>query len=273
MRLWQPVMAPLLSFTFCWSRPPLALFLCSLLLICVTCLSLAMYVHTTDNMDNPDILDWNRLLSEMSNLKYCMSSNTTLPSNNKSVVTVSRSDVPLISQPSLTNLTSNATSFTSYGLVPLDNMGLDHIGHHVSVSLHQRPGESTVCVEVRGSDHLLSKLHPKDNSTGLSPCPGSNLSPSSQFLVHPPKHLPHSWCSKGTPFVLKWPSPPSWATHLTSEEKQVSVSHLLLASGVILLSVILITVWVGLTPNKDGTTRSRSAGDGRGDMQLLPTQW
>jgi len=265
-------MAPLLSFTFCWSRPPLAVFLCSLLLICLTTLSLAIYVHTTDNMDNPDILDWNRLLSEMSNMKYCMSSNTTLPSHDKSVLTVSRSDVPLISNPSLPNLTSNATSFTSIGLVPLDNMGLDHIGHHVSVSLHQRPGESTVCVEVRGSNHLVSKLHNKDNSTRMSPCPGSNLGPSSQFLVHPPKHLPHSWCSKGTPFALKWPSPPSWATHLTPEEKQVSVSHLLIASGVILLSVIIITVCVGVSRNKDLRTRSRSGGDGRGDMQLLPTQ-
>ena len=58
--------------SFFYSKPPLCVFLLSLLSFSIITFSLSIYVQHNDRVANIDVLDWNRLLLEMSELKYCL---------------------------------------------------------------------------------------------------------------------------------------------------------------------------------------------------------
>ena len=62
--------------SFLSSRPPLAMFILSLLALSVTTLSLAIYCRSSPDLHNVDVLDWNKLFTEMSNIKFCLKTNS-----------------------------------------------------------------------------------------------------------------------------------------------------------------------------------------------------
>ena len=174
-------------------KPPLATFLASLLLLFLTSLSLALYIHSREDLVNPDILDWNRLLTEMEELKYCLPTpsissapSTTLPAN------VTRASIPLSSS-LFALLPPNSASFLARGQVPLDHMGLGHRGQQVEVSLLQLPGLPSLCMGVRGDPALLQHLDPSFTSPA---CSNITLLPAPAFTVHAARHLPRTWCSE-----------------------------------------------------------------------------
>ena len=65
--------------SFLCTRPPLAMFILSLLLLSVTTLSLALYCRSSPNLHNVDVLDWNKLFTEMSDIKFCLKNSTAVP--------------------------------------------------------------------------------------------------------------------------------------------------------------------------------------------------
>lgn len=59
---------------FCSNRPPMAIFLLCLASFGLTTFSLSVYVAQSDKIRNPDVLDWNSLLSKLTKLDYCLPS-------------------------------------------------------------------------------------------------------------------------------------------------------------------------------------------------------
>lgn len=51
------------------SRPPFSLFVLSLVSLSLTSFALALYCHTSTSLPNTDVLDWHKLLSQLSRLK------------------------------------------------------------------------------------------------------------------------------------------------------------------------------------------------------------
>ena len=58
--------------TFWTSNPPIVIFILCLASFGLTTFSLSVYVAQTENIRNPNVLDWNRLLKHLSKLDYCL---------------------------------------------------------------------------------------------------------------------------------------------------------------------------------------------------------
>ena len=65
--------------TFWTSNPPIVIFILCLASFGLTTFSLSVYVAQTDNIRNPNVLDWNRLLRHFSKLDYCLPETETNP--------------------------------------------------------------------------------------------------------------------------------------------------------------------------------------------------
>jgi len=237
------------------SRPPLALFLLSLLLLAVTCLSLALYVSTSD-LPNPDVLDWARLLGEMAELRFCMS-NTTAPSSasNSSLASVALASVSLAAP--------LAAAFRGRGAVPLDHMGLGHTGQQVEVTIAQVGATSEVCLEVRGAPEVLHHLATNTSGCGVE---GAVL----EYTAHTSAHLSSSWCSQGSPFTFS-PAEGAVAPELLSaEERGVAAEHLLLTAGTLLLLGVVLACTAGGRGQQGGHDPPGHGGGGGVDGDLPP---
>ena len=64
------------------SRPPFSLFVLSLVSLSLTSFALALYCHTSSNLPNTDVLDWHKLLSQLSRFKA--QSHTAPPASQRS---------------------------------------------------------------------------------------------------------------------------------------------------------------------------------------------
>ena len=250
----------------CSSRPPLALFLSSILLIIITAFSLAIYVHSNPLLPNPDILDWGRLLEEMSELKYCLyqaQPNTSAPDS--SLVSVSRAD---IHAPLHTSLIKPAQlsvgSFLAQGNIPLDHMGLGHKDQQVEVTISRLDGAKDFCLQVRGAPPALRSL----NST-KDICSSSLDMKTKHFTAHATTHLSSSWCSNGSQFTFLPEILPDYSTQLTDQERSVAVQHLILSAFALLVLIVGILLCAGRSIKT--IEGRRTAGDERGDLQLLST--
>ena len=58
-----------------WSKPPFVIFLFCLALFAITTFSLSVYIAQADKIQNPNVLDWNRLLKKLTKLEYCLPKN------------------------------------------------------------------------------------------------------------------------------------------------------------------------------------------------------
>lgn len=251
--------------SFCRSRPPLIVFLVSLLCLGITCVCLAVYTaNTTTKLYNPDILDWNRLLLEMSRLKFCLTDKTP---DRQSHPELSHAERTVLLK---SNLLGDQRSFLGVGLVTLDGMGLGHMGQNVSVTLRQTKPGPEVCVRVEGRSEVIRNLMVGNNSS----CAGGEIESNADmklYKVHSKSHLPRSWCEdQGAKFVFSYKSREEWATLLTEEDKEVMVRHLVGTSS-LLFCVVFIMVLYAAARGGQSTRKllSKSCSDGRGDMQLL----
>jgi hypothetical protein len=250
--------------SFCRSRPPLIVFLVSLLCLGVTCVCLAVYTaNTTANLYNPDILDWNRLLLEMSRLKFCLT--------DKTPDTQSHSDLSQVERTVLlkSNLLENQI-FLGVGLVPLDGMGLGHMGQNVSVTLRQAKPGPEVCVRVEGRSEVIRNLMVGKN-TSCAEEMESNAD-MKLYKVHSKSHLPRSWCEDQDNFEFSYKATEKLATLLTEGDKEVMVRHLVGTSSLLFCVVFIMLLYAaarGGQSTRKLTSKTKSCSDGRGDMQLL----
>jgi len=253
--------------SFLSSRPPLAMFILSLLALSVTTLSLAIYCRSSSNLHNVDVLDWNKLFTEMSSIKFCLKTNSSSNSSNSPYI-ATMGKVPIDSN-LVAFLPSDSEYFSGEGMIPLTHLGLGHTSEEsVMVKLQQEKRDVTVCVRVE-SDNAELIEHLRNDTMGNDPCIVSDRD-TREFIAHSDKHLPHTWCKEdeGTIFQWSFKGRDDWATFLTSEEREVLYLHMLATSAVLASAVVVMLVWAAVR----GGTGSRRVGDRRGDMQLLSSQ-
>ena len=253
----------------CSSRPPIALFLSSLLLISITALSLALYVHSNPLLPNPDSLDWSRLLEEMSELKYCLyQTQFNTPSSNSSLVSVSRADIhpPLIIYSPLidpANAQLSVDSFFAKGSIPLDHMGLGHKGQQVEVTISRENGAKDFCLQVKGVPSVLRSLN--SNKEKCS----SPDEKTKYFTAHASTHLSSSWCSNGSQFTFQPVIRSDYRTQLTNQERSTAVEHLTLSAFALLALIFGVLLCAGRSIKP--VEGRRIFGGERGDLELLST--
>ena len=249
----------------CSSRPPLALFLSSLLLISLTAFSLALYVQSSP-LPNPDILDWSRLLEEMSELKYCLyQPNPDTPASNSSLVSVSRADIhPPLYSTLIKPAQLSVGTFLAQGWIPLDHMGLGHKNQQVEVTISRLGEARDFCLQVRGAAPTLRSLNSTKETCS---CPPDKK--LRHFTAHASSHLSRNWCSNGSQFTFLPEILPDYGTQLTDDERSVAVKHLTLAAFALLALIVGILLCVGRSIKT--IEGRRTAGDERGDLQLLST--
>jgi len=253
--------------SFLSSRPPLAMFILSLLALSVTTLSLAIYCRSSPNLHNVDVLDWNKLFTEMSSIKFCLKTNST--KNSSSIpYTATMAKVPLDSN-LVAFLPKESEYFSGEGRIPLTHLGLGHTSDEsVMVKLQQERGEVTVCVRVESENAELIK-NLRNDTMGNDACIVSGRD-TKEFIAHSHKHLPHSWCKEDEGIVFQWnfKGREDWATYLNSEERELLYVHMLATAAVLACVVVSMLVWAAAK----GGGGSRRVGDRRGDMQLLASQ-
>ena len=68
--------------SFMCFRPPTAIFTLSLVVLALTTLSLAIFCRNSTYIQNVDVLDWNKLFTELGNFNLCLKTNSTSKANN-----------------------------------------------------------------------------------------------------------------------------------------------------------------------------------------------
>lgn len=259
--------------SFLCSRPPLALFILSLFALTVTTFSLALYCRSSSNLKNVDVLDWNKLFTEMTDLKFCLKKNvsetdTSEIFNDANVTYIATmANVP-INTNLVAFLSKEDAYFSGEGIVPLNHIGLGHqIGDSVRVKIQQEKGQIKACVRVETVqmeliDHLRNSTIGNDNACI------DNTWVTKNFTVHSKKHLPHYWCQEREDIIFRWDfkGREDWTTFLTMEEREVLYVHLLATTAVLGSIIFCLLVWAAA---KGTVAGARRAGDMRGDMQLL----
>jgi len=256
--------------SFLCTRPPLAMFILSLLLLSVTTLSLALYCRSSPNLHNVDVLDWNKLFTEMSDIKFCLK-NTTVPNIGDSNVTTYTATIGQVEIESnlVAFLPRGSQYFSGVGYIPLTHLGLGHTSEEsVLVKLQQERGQVTVCVRVESEQVELIE-HLRNDTVGNDACIDSARD-TMEFAAHGEKHLPSGWCKEDEETVFKWDfaGREDLATFLSQEEREVLYVHLLATSAVLASAVVCMLVWAAA---RGAAAGSRRGEDRRGDMMLLPS--
>ena len=232
------------------SRPPLSIFLFSMLGLAVALMLLGVFCHHKTDLQD-EVLDWPHLLREMSQLKYCLgnSSQQTSTVPGPGLVRASLDNVPVAGE--------GEGDISSVGSLALTLLGLSS-PHNITVRLQAGGGQ--VCVTVETSQpSLLSHL--KNESVGVSSCQAPELQVRS-WTAHQRQHLPHTWCQQPgeQQLEIKLGSiMPGLETFLTQDQRDVMFSHLMTTSVIIIILCMLMVVWAGVRR------------DARDSLTLLPT--
>ena len=251
--------------SYFYSRPPLAIFLASVLTMAVTTLGLALYCHYNTDLLNVDVLDWSKLTAEMSKLKYCLQANITMTRFNttESLASATQANLPLEA-----GLGAEAGSrlVSSVGNLSLALLGLGAVSQdNITVRL-QHPATlgqgAAACVRVEARQPgLVTSL--RNGSVGQAACLDTGHV-SRVWTAHSARHVPHTWCSKPGQqvFQIKFGQVEGMETFLTQQERNVMYSHLMVTSLLLVLACAGVLVWAAVAVTRD-TAR---------DMTLLPSE-
>lgn len=279
--------------SFFYSKPPLVVFLISILSFSVTMLCLALYIQNNPSVKNTDVLDWNRLVQELGELKFCLCPKEEDCVCQKSIhteVVVGRKRRELgenLNQVDLNNSTkifvteklpiktrlldqlSLNTTFRGVAVVPLDHFGLGHDSSAtVKVTLQQeQDSQDMVCVTVEGDqEHVQGLLN---DTVGSAQC-SSPQAASHSLCVHSSSHIPHSWCENGVRFDMDFAELPQYITYLTPQDRSLVHLHLMSTSA-FLAALFLVFMGVAAVRGSRGarTLTTKHVGDSRGEMELV----
>jgi len=255
------------------SRPPTAIFTLSLVVLALTTLSLAIFCRNSTHIQNVDVLDWNKLFTELGNFNLCLKTNSTSKANNtkqnETLFTASIADVN--TNYDLNRLWPEKEGYFSVeGGILLSTLGLGHVSDKsIQLKIQQQKGEvNKACFTVKSDDaELLSHL--KNQTFGNDPCLDTSVK-TIEFEAHQEKHMPKSWCgpSEGIKFSLNIIGKSEWTTFLTDAEKYDVFLHMLAVSAGLFLCVVFILIWAAAR----GSVGVRRFSDRRGDMHLLPSE-
>ena len=228
------------------SRPPVTIFTFSLLSLSLALMVLAGYCHYNTDLKD-EVLDWPRLLQEMSELKYCLGNSSQLvETSTEAVETASLDRVPVLGD----------RDVSSGGTVPLSVLGFTSPGN-LTVSLQMAGG--LACVRVEAAELQLVS-HLRNESVGQSGCWDSERKVR-RWTAHKRRHLPSNWCAQSgeEQVEIRLGSKPGLETFLTQDQRDVMYYHLITTAILLLVCCLLVVVWAGVRRD----TRAR--------LTLLPT--
>ena len=250
--------------SYFYSRPPLAIFLASLLTLSMTTLSLGIYCHYNTSLLNVDVLNWHKLMTEMSKLKYCLHSNSTMDINSTSEYCATQGNVQIQTGiGSYVMEANNPSSTISWvGNISLSLLGLGYISQENITVLVQKERLSTeACIRVESQTAgFVENL--RNESIGQSTCLDTGHV-THMWTAHSAKHLPHTWCSKPGQHVfdMKFGDTEGLETYLTQEDRNLMYQHLLITSLFLVLVCVGVITWAWVSITRDQTR----------DMTLLPS--
>ena len=172
---------------YLWThRPPFIMFLLCLASFGVTLFSLSVFVAQSDKIQNPDVLDWNKLLTRLTKLEFCLpspKSNYTMSTFNEegnsqdsdwANVTLSVQVSEEFSQAfykKIKNVDQNKP-IKATGQIEVKHLGRgirpefknDMIYVSFELPTSQKSASSAACLHVQGPASLLKHLEQNDTS-------------------------------------------------------------------------------------------------------------
>ena len=233
------------------SRPPLTIFLVSLLALAVALMVLAGLCNHKEDIPD-EVLDWPRLLREMSRLKYCLG-NSSQQGPVVGLVGASLESVPVVGEGG----EGGEGDISSVGSLALSLLGLPS-PHNITVRLQAAAGQVCVRVETREPGLLA---HLQNETVGTSSCGSSPGTQLRTWTAHRRQHLPHQWCQQPgeQELEIRLGTMPGLETFLRQDQRDLMYSHLITTSLIILLLCLLVVLWAGVRR------------DTRDSLTLLPT--
>jgi len=138
-----------------------------------------------------------------------------------------------------------------------------------------------ICVSLSAPTDILADLEMSKQRPENCTLPTEKDSKTVEFVTHSKERLPHEWCSgeNDTRMALTYELQPVWTVVVSGEDKQRIRLHLFATSAFVFLAaavVLITTAWRSRTKSRmkmrshGGTTITKGASDGRGDLEMLP---
>ncbi len=289
---------------FCSSRPPMVVFLLCLASFGLTTFSLSVYVAQTDNVRNPDVLDWSTLLSRLAKLDFCLPANVS--TYNVTTSTLSSASSTSLSVPVSSSFAAAfykaAREFSKKSDAPIQvpvraegffevkylgrGLPADLLGSNLTLAFELPPPidatvtrsvsddvDIPVCLEVRGPKNLLRFLEVNDTCSSNSRGVGGVQFAHLPMMVHSPDHKPVSWCERHADDIqmnLAFDAgdyKPEWTMYVTAKDKELIHLHLMVTS--VFLFAILAAVIIAYIVRNVTSKRKQIPNDNRGDHHLI----
>lgn len=249
----------------------------------VTLFSLSVFVAQSDKIQNPDVLDWNKLLTRLTKLEFCLPSpesnyNSTIidtkNEENWANVTLSVQVSDEFSQAFFKNV-DQTKPVKATGQVEVKHLGRgirpEFKNDIIRVSFQLPTSEkdaSSACLHVQGPSALLKHLELNDTSCSEEYEGETSIMP---LLAHSPDHKPPTWChqnEKDLPVSLDFEMDfnPDLTLYVSPQDKELIHLHLMVTS-VFLFAVLAIVIIAFLIRTVSGNRKSI---DGKGEHHIIP---
>jgi len=269
---------------YLWThRPPFIMFLLCLSSFGVTLFSLSVFVAQSEKIQNPDVLDWNKLLTRLTKLEFCLPS----PESNYNLTTIDTTDNNDWSNVTLSVQVSEEFSEAFYKNVDHEKsvkatgqVEVKHLGRGIRPEFKNdilvvsfelpRSYESnpSACLHVQGPASLLKHLDLNDTSCASESDDELSVMP---LLAHSPDHKPPSWCQQSqndlqVSLDFEMDFNPDLTLYVSPQDKELIHLHLMVTS-VFLFAVLAVVIIAYLIRAMTG---NRKPIDARGDHHIIP---
>ena len=251
--------------TLIMSAPPFVVFVVTIFAFALTTFALGFMANSNEKLMNPDTFDWNTFLSKLSQMEFCVGSQTRL--NEKLLLEVNETATEVLDVPMTAHYEGITPDSKVKGKVLMNHMdrGRLNMYHGMVLDLTFYFGQKgKVCLEITGPKQLISDLN-------LGNKPGECVVPPKKekeetFAANSKDHLPHQWCANGTAMNLVYELRPDWIVYVQPRDKDLIKLHMLCTSA--FLFVLAVGLIVAALCRMSNNVR-KTLGDDRGDMVPL----
>lgn len=230
-------------------QPPGVVFLLCLFSFAVSTCILSLYVGQGASVRNPDYLDWNTLLTQTSQLHFCMDNVSMVSPPSKEETSafgakMSNLSITVDVDPEWKKELSGYGKVLAVSQVHLSDMGRV-VPHHyktedIRIAFVLDPDTSdqnTMCLDVQAPASII-----KDMSGGKSLPENCTMGDVSQLRTvnvtsRSGEEVPHGWCEDGTVFRIGLWGNPSWTVDVSGQDLTLIHLHLM-ATSVFLFALI-----------------------------------
>merc|ERR1712137_1438887 len=232
--LWVPVLN---AKSFVLSRPPICIFILSLV-------GLGLFVkETTSILKNPDEMDWNDVQSRFNKVSFCIHPEMNPPANTSGMEYVS---VPFELDDPVDKIWRNYTLIS--GSLSSSYLGLkDHPSSNLPFSLSLMESQKKICLTLFHPP-TVSLPHPIINCNSLQ----NNLLPRSiGAIVIPPQDtrsrgMSSVTCPEESKVSLKLKNNPKWTILLNEEDRSLVSFRLMVTSGFIFMMLMMMVCFAAV---------------------------